>query len=52
MYETLSLEFGGKIIGLLSSGMCRLEGREKSLNGWLCCKFSGSGSAFVTGEGE
>lgn len=30
---TLSLEFGCKITGLLSSGMCRVDGREKSLNG-------------------
>lgn len=35
-HEMLSLEFGGKITGLVSSGMCRLEGREKSVNGCCC----------------
>lgn len=38
--------------GLLSSGTCRLEGREKSVNCCCWCSTSGAGSAFGTGEGE
>lgn len=50
-HEMLSL-VDAKIKGLLSSGMCRLEGRVKSVNCCCCCSTSGAGSAFGTGEGE
>lgn len=51
-HEMLSL-VDAKIKGLLSSGICKLEGREKSMNCCCCCcSTSGAGSAFGTGEGE
>lgn len=50
-HEMLSL-VDAKINGLLSSGMCRLEGREKSGNCCCCCSTSGAGSAFGTWVGE
>ena len=49
--EMLSL-VDAKIKGLLSSGICRLEGRENSANCCCCRSTSGAGSAFGTGEGE
>lgn len=51
-HEMLSL-VDAKIKGLLSSGICRLEGRENSVNCCCCCSStSGTGSAFGTEEGE
>lgn len=52
VHEMLSLEFDAKIKGLESSGMCKPEGREKSVNCCCCWITSGAGSAFGTGEGE
>ena len=49
--EMLSL-VDAKINGLPSSGMCRLVGREKSVNCCCCCSTSGAGSAFGPIGGE
>ena len=51
-HEMLSLVDAKIKGGLLSSGMCRPDGREKSVNCCCCSSISVAVSAFGTGEGE